>query len=247
MVQKKEWFENWFDSKYYPILYDNRDLVEAETFVDNLMKYLKLPSESVVADMACGEGRYSYQLAKFVNRVVGFDLSQARIQVAKERYESEHIRFYQHDMRAPMYVNYFDAIFNFFTSFGYFSTYRDHKNAAQSLANGLKNNGILVIDYLNADNVIARLKQVETVVKQNITFNIKRYVAEGKIVKEISILDPAETINLNFAERVSAVHLEDFDKLFSSVGMKLLHVFGDYNLSEYDKTKSPRLIMIFTK
>ena len=52
-------------------------------------------------------------------------------------------------MRLPFRVNYFDYAFNFFTSFGYFKTRREHDDAIRTIANGLKPNGIFVIDYLN--------------------------------------------------------------------------------------------------
>jgi hypothetical protein len=34
-----DWFENWFDSPYYKILYQNRDEVEAQEFVEQLLAY----------------------------------------------------------------------------------------------------------------------------------------------------------------------------------------------------------------
>ncbi|MBI1692779.1 MAG: hypothetical protein FYV88_5020, partial [Bacteroidetes bacterium] len=34
----------------------------------------------------------------------------------------------------PFWINYFDYAFNFFTSFGYFRTRREHDNAIRSLA-----------------------------------------------------------------------------------------------------------------
>ena len=245
-AESKEWFSNWFDSKYYPVLYNHRNEEEAALFVDTLMQYLKLPSNSVVADMACGEGRYAHQLSKYVASVLGFDLAPERIKKAIADYQSDKVQFFEHDMRSPMHVNYFDAIFNFFTSFGYFNTRRDHLNAAQSLANGLKPGGILVIDYFNNQFVTSKLIAEEQVEKSGVNFEIKRYVTERKIVKEITVLDPGQA-PLHFEERVSNVGLQEFTQLFEEVGLSLVHTFGDYNLSELDVAASPRLIMIFKK
>lgn len=245
-TQQQEWFSNWFDSPYYPVLYAHRDEAEAERFVDNLMQHLRLPADSIVADMACGEGRYAYQLSKYVHKVLGFDLSSARIQKAQEQFASDRVLFYEHDMRAPMHVNYFDAIFNFFTSFGYFNTYRDHLNAAQSLANGLKKGGLLVIDYFNNGFVKNKLVAEEQIIKGNIIFDIKRYVSEGKIVKEITVKD-GDAAPLHFEERVSDVSVERFKLLFEEAGLQLENIFGDYGLNGFDPELSPRLIMIFRK
>ncbi|NQX98132.1 MAG: hypothetical protein HRT73_09675, partial [Flavobacteriales bacterium] len=39
--ENSEWFEDWFDSPYYHILYKNRDDKEAKDFISNLINYLK--------------------------------------------------------------------------------------------------------------------------------------------------------------------------------------------------------------
>ncbi len=247
MNVQKEWFANWFDSKYYPILYHHRDEQEAAQFVDNLMQHLHLEKNAVVADMACGEGRYAFQLSKYVAQVIGFDLSAARINKAIQDFASPKVHFFEHDMRAPMHVNYFDAIFNFFTSFGYFNTHRDHLNAAKSLANGLKKKGVLVIDYFNAHKVKAHLVANAHIVRDEVAFDIKRYVADGKIVKEIHVHDQQLNEQFHFEERVSDVCLADFVALFEKVGLSLEATYGDYQLQPFDAVNSDRLIMIFRK
>lgn len=244
--EKVEWFSNWFDSKYYPILYDHRNEEEAAHFVDTLMQYLQLPQSAVVADMACGEGRYAHQLSKYVKSVLGFDLSPERIKTAIKNYQTDNVHFYEHDMRTPMHVNYFDAIFNFFTSFGYFNSRRDHLNAAHSLANGLKKGGILVIDYFNNVAVKNNLVAAEKVNKGGIDFELKRYVADNKIVKEIKVIDGQHT-PMMFEERVSDVSIDDFKDLFKEAGLTLVETFGSYDLAPFDPQTASRLIMIFKK
>ena len=50
------WFKEWFDTKYYHILYKNRDHEEAKKFLINInnLKYLK--KNSKILDIACGKG-----------------------------------------------------------------------------------------------------------------------------------------------------------------------------------------------
>ena len=244
--EQKEWFEEWFDSPYYPLLYKHRTAAEAEAFVTKLMQHMNIPTTSFVADVACGQGRYAKQLSKYAAKVIGFDLSEPRIAIAKEKYENEKVQFYVHDMRTPMHVNYFDYMFNFFTSFGYFNTYRDHKNAAQSLANALKPGGLLVVDYFNSFVTKANLVAEETKTEEDITFNIKRYVENGKIVKSIQFIDNEGRSQQHY-ERVSDVSMEDFKALFESVGLTLVNTFGDYELNTFDIKSSPRLVMTFKK
>src|ERR1700679_942232 len=156
------WFENWFGSPYYKILYQNRDELEAQEFVENLLGYLQPRPGSTMLDIACGEGRFAKQLAEHGYDVTGIDISHASIETAKA-FETDNLQFFVQDMRLPFYINYFDYAFNFFTSFGYFAHMRDHALAARSFAAALKENGILVIDYLNADQVIANIVPEQTV------------------------------------------------------------------------------------
>ena len=42
------WFETWFASPYYAILYAHRDDKEAELFIDNILKYLPLNNQAKI-------------------------------------------------------------------------------------------------------------------------------------------------------------------------------------------------------
>ncbi len=244
MTEQKEWFENWFDSRFYPVLYDNRDVEEASGFVANLVQYLQPPPASKIVDIACGEGRFAMQLESYGHEVIGIDLSGQRIEKAKEL-EKEHLRFYVHDMRFPFYINYFDYAFNFFTSFGYFDTHRDNHMAARSFSAALRHGGILVVDYFNKYYTESRLVPEEVITRGGYDFHIKRFAEQGKIVKEITVTDEAGVHH--YQERVSSFGLEDFVSLFGEGEMELLHHFGDYQLNAFDKERSPRLIMVFKK
>ena len=47
-MRSKEWFESWFNSPYYHILYKDRDESEARLFLDNLISFLKPPPPGTV-------------------------------------------------------------------------------------------------------------------------------------------------------------------------------------------------------
>ena len=239
------WFENWFGSPFYKILYQNRDEYEAQEFVENLLDYLRPPASCRMLDIACGEGRFAKQLAEHGFDVTGIDISYPSIEKAKA-FEADNLQFFVQDMRLPFYVNYFDYAFNFFTSFGYFAHDRDHALAARSFAAALKNGGMLVVDYLNAEQVLANFVPEETVVRGSYTFNIKRKIEHKHIIKEINFVD-ADKKQRQYTERVAAFTQTDFVKIFKPADMYLVSTFGDYQLGPYDPMHSPRLIMIFKK
>jgi SAM-dependent methyltransferase len=240
-----DWFENWFGSPYYRILYQNRDELEAQEFVEQLLRSLEPPAGCRMLDIACGEGRFAKQLAEHGYDVTGIDISPLSIATAKA-YEDEHLHFFVQDMRLPFYTNYFDYAFNFFTSFGYFVHDRDHILAAKSFAGALKKDGILVIDYLNHENVTANLVPEESVQRGSYTFHITRRLERNHFIKEISFTD-ADNNPRHFTESVAAFSLGDFTRMLRPAGMVPIGVYGDYSLNPYHPTDSPRLIMIFKK
>ena len=84
MKDSKAWFESWFDSPYYHILYKDRDMKEAEEFIDHLMDRLHLPSGSKILDMGCGKGRHSVYLNRKGYNITGIDLSKENIAYCKQ-------------------------------------------------------------------------------------------------------------------------------------------------------------------
>lgn len=239
------WFESWFGSPYYQALYRHRNDREAAQFVNTLIRYLNPSSESRVLDIACGEGRFSIQLAAAGLDVTGIDISMASIEKAREQ-EHDRLRFMVHDMRIPFYINYFDYAFNFFTSFGYFAMDKDHRNAARAFATGLKPGGILVMDYLNKAFSAAGMVATETIVSDPYVFHINRHLTDGYFHKDIRFKDE-KGIDRRFTEKVAAFSEGDMVALFSSAGLIPVAAFGDYELNDYDPQESPRMILIFKK
>ncbi len=181
----KKWFENWFNSPYYHILYQNRNDEEAEFFIDNLCTYLKPSLDALLLDVACGRGRHAVYLNKKGYGVTGIDLSSSNIAFAQQ-FKNKRLHFQIHDMRHIFQVNSFDIALNLFTSFGYFETIEEHISALQALQKSLKENGLLVLDYFNADKIIRHLSHQEVKHVDGIDFYINKQIRDEKIVKRIS-------------------------------------------------------------
>ena len=240
------WFKDWFNSPYYHQLYFNRDDKEAAAFIDTLIQYLKPAPGSRMLDVACGKGRHSIQLANKGFTVTGIDLSDDSIDEAL-KYQTGALHFYKHDMRLPFWINYFDFAFNFFTSFGYFKTRREHDNAIRTIAGSLKKDGTFVMDFLNvhyAENNLVHQSEKEI---EGINFIITKWFDETHFYKKIIVEDEALQEPLIFTERVAKFSLGDFTEMFAYQGLQIQEVFGDYNFSNYDVKKSSRLIMIAKK
>ncbi|MGJ5640876.1 SAM-dependent methyltransferase [Formosa sp. S-31] len=235
------WYTAWFDTPFYHILYKERNDAEAHHFMDTLTSYLNISENSKILDLACGRGRHSLYLNSLGFNVTGADLSENSIRHAKQ-FENERLRFKVHDMCKP-FSEKFDAVFNLFTSFGYFDNEEDNLNTIKAIKTDLNEFGIGVIDFMNSDYIINNLVADETKHIDGITFNLKRYTQNGYIYKDINFNFEGE--NFNYQERVKAFTLNDFETLFEAAEVNLLEVFGNYKLQKFDPQTSDRLVMLF--
>ena len=233
---------NWFDTTYYSLLYKNRSECEAQLFIDNILNKINIKTNSKVLDLACGSGRHSKYLEKKGFNVIGIDKSKENIFIAK-KYENEKLKFINQEMTDNINIE-FDAVFNFFTSFGYL----DHKynyDTIENISKNLKPDGLFIIDFLNhkfiRDNIVVK----EEKIIKSIKFNIYRYIKDNCIYKKISFID-----NKNeyiFTEKVMLLDFKDFENYFLKNNLKTIDIYGDYKLSSFDINKSPRLIIISKK
>jgi len=237
---KESWYRTWFDSPYYHRLYSNHDDREAHRFINALLGYFRPDEKARILDLACGKGRFSRFLAQKGYFVTGLDLSENSIREARS-FEQPNLSFFQHDMRLPFRINYFDYIFNFFTSFGYFEKESQDLKVLKNVQSGLRRKGVFVLDFFNPDYVIARGVGREVKQLGGIEFHLHKYVDGDFIFKDIRF--EADGREWQFRERVRLYQQPDFERMFSQAQLKIRSVFGDYNLNPYHPTESPRLIL----
>ena len=242
-----EWFKSWFDSKYYHILYKNRNTQEAHFFIKNLVNLLIPDINSLILDLGCGSGRHSIELNKMGYKVDGIDISTKSLEIAKP-FENSRLKFIRADFRKLDFENKYDIILNLFTSFGYFDKENEHAQVFKQIFKSLKNNGHFVLDFLNTKKAVKNISKTnaqQTIYIDNIEFRIKKTYDNNFIYKNIEIVDSGKKIS--FSEKVKIITLDKFLKYFDGLNIHLEYQFGDYELSNFDENNSDRLIMIFKK
>lgn len=240
----KNWFEEWFNSPYYHLLYSNRNEEEAECFIQQISKYLNIPTSAKVLDVACGKGRHSKTLAKLGFNVTGIDLSPNSIAEARN-FNCDNMHFDVWDMRKTYKQNEFDFVFNLFSSFGYFDDERDDYACINAFYENLKANGTLVLDYINTECAVKTMKPRDIIQRGEVQFHIQKKLENGFIKKKIEFL--AEGENFIFEEQLKIINQYKFEQMLNAAGFILNHTFGDYQLNKFDSTNSPRLIFVATK
>lgn len=237
------WFKDWFNSPYYHLLYSNRNENEANNFIKKIHDELNLNSLKII-DLACGKGRHSFTLNQLGHDVTGIDLSVESIKMAKLK-ENETLKFAVHDMRMPYSDNEFDLAVNLFTSFGYFENKNDNLMTLNSVYSVLKQNGLFLQDYFNANSVIKNIIPKQTIEINKIQFLISKEIKDNTLIKTIEIQD--KSITEKYQEKVDLLSEENFMELYNKSNLKIIKTWGDYQLNPFDIETSERLILLSQK
>lgn len=241
------WFEHWFNSEEYHVLYGHRSHEEADGFIRNLIEDSILGEEQQILDIGCGAGRHAAAMAAAGHYVTGVDLSPNSILSAKQshRMTADSLRFVEGDMRyvdAQFASQSFDVVTMMFTSFGYFDTEEEHLMTLSAIHKVLKPKGTFILDFLNLDKVRAELIQHERIVREGIEFDIHRRLTKEWVEKSIEFTDSSGT-SQHFTERVRAFSPQKLQSLLRSCGFEIDATFGNYDLISLGKN-SPRCIIV---
>jgi SAM-dependent methyltransferase len=239
------WYEQSFQDDYL-LIYKHRNIQNAEVEVRAMSDILKLPSIAKVLDLCCGSGRHAFILHQLGYDVTGVDLSETLLKTAKSADSRNSIRWVRGDMRSIPLEESFDAIFNLFTSFGYFATDDENIQVLDEIRRLLKADGQFIIDFLNPAYVIAHLVPYSKRQEEGVIIEEYREISGPFVVKRIE-LTPEQGAKRTYHEQVKLYSLRQFESMFASAGLQLEQVYGGYEGAEYREQESPRLIMVGRK
>ena len=237
-IGRKEWFEDWFGEDYLK-LYPHRNEADARAMVELIDRTVPLGGRRVL-DLACGPGRHSRAMAALGAKVTGVDLSPTLIRRAHAERGDDASGFARCDMRRlPFAPETFDLIVNLFTSFGYFANDREHEALIHDIALTLQPGGRFVLDFLNADQVIANMIARETARLGKEDVAVTRHIDEGNrfVTKTITRFD-----GRRHEERVRLFTKDELEAMLKVAGLNLTHEFGDYSGGSVGPS-SPRVIL----
>jgi len=159
-MSTQEWPVTFFDGDYLRI-YEPQltpELTRAE--VDFISGALDLPHGAAVLDVGCGIGRHAVGMAQRGYRVTGVDFSAPYLEIAAQAAAKigVQVTWRRCDMRELDDVDAFDAVYSYFTSFGY---YQDAENEAvlERIVHALKPGGRFLIDMANRERTLTHPQQ----------------------------------------------------------------------------------------
>jgi 2-polyprenyl-3-methyl-5-hydroxy-6-metoxy-1,4-benzoquinol methylase len=145
-----DWPRRFFSDLYGRVLAAQFTREQSEKQARVVARALQLRKGMRVLDIPCGLGRLTLPLARRGLEMTGVDLTESYIRKARRLSQSEglDVRFLAQDMRRIEFREEFDAAFNWFTSFGYYSE-KENLLCLRRLRDALKPGGQVLIETLN--------------------------------------------------------------------------------------------------
>jgi len=246
-----EWYEKLYRNRYSHLCgFASPEETRKEVqFVTNV---LQLKPGDHLLDLCCGFGRHTHEIAKLAGcRVTGFDLSAEYIQLAREKYSTANTHYQQGDMRHLPWKDYFQAVVNLFTSFGFFAEDVENEKVLREVNKVLKPGGLFLLDYENKYHFIqhdVRQRGRHWQRDEEGTLYLIRNSYDVFTEREQYWVDIYE--NDEFVDRVGYdIRLYSFpelEKMLVRNGFQIVQTWGDFDHSEFS-LQSRRLITLAQK
>src|SRR5215471_389476 len=244
----QEWFTHFFDDAYVAELSNQKSSGQTRHEVDFLLRSLRVSPRSRILDVACGYGRHAAELSRRGFRVVGADLSRAMLAEARQRFrEGPRLRFVRGDMRRLHFAAEFDAVFSFFTSFGYFAP-GQNEAVLRRMARALRLGGRLLVDHRNPTHDAALPRRNWYRVGRRLVLGDHRFDPRTKVSEctQLVVADGrSRAVQRRF--RVQEFSLAEWRRMLGRAGLRLIRAYAGYDGRAYRAASSERLIVLAEK
>lgn len=243
-IVDKNWFAEAFDA-LYPIVYRHRSVEAAAPEVAFAAKQLSIKPTEQVLDLCCGAGRHMHHLSQLDVSLYGLDYSRDLLRKAQQDV-GDQARLVRADMRAIPFRECFDAILNFFTSFGYFLEMEQNLAVLHGIRAALRPGGRLLMDHINIQSVRENLVPHSERTVDELRIEEHRWIDESnqRVNKNTRIIDPTGNEQL-ITESVRMFTSEEIRSYLAVAGLTVQAIFGDYEGHAFTDD-SPRMILIAT-
>lgn len=239
--------ETLFTPNYY--LYFNHDNYltnqKTQTEISFLCKHLKINKYSSMLDLACGHGRHTNGMSKYLNNIIGIDINNDFLKIAQEN-QPANVKYIHQDIRDISYTDKFDTVILLNTVFGLFSD-QDNYQLLIKINKSLKKSGTFCFDVINRDTLLIDFQNNDIVEKENKNFmldqlSFDQYAGRAH-VKRTYIKDTNMT-HTKFSIRV--YNYTEIETLLKQTGFKIIETFSGWDSSKI-KTLSKKMVFLVEK
>ena len=242
---KKPWWIDWFEGDFVMTL-DNPKRKDVERETDFIEESLALDKGARILDLGCGHGVHAVELASRGFQVVGVDVSNTMLALAKD-YNIKRktaVSFIQGDMRELNLEEVFDGIYCWQATFGYFDETRNI-NVLERVWRALRPAGRFVLDVPNRDYIAPRqpnmawFERPGCVCMDEMKFD---FYTSRLINKRMVMFDSGKSRELESSIRLYT--LTELGRLLHNVGFTVLEVSGHRaHRAAYFGAESPRIMI----
>ncbi|MGH7144703.1 MAG: class I SAM-dependent methyltransferase [Planctomycetota bacterium] len=259
----RPWYETAFGADY-AARYAHRDDAQAEAEIHFLLTTLQLPADARVLDLCCGSGRHLRVMLTHGLKAEGLDLSADLLALAL----ADGLPVTRADMRAiPHPTGQFAAVFNLFTSFGYFDD-AENRGALNEMARVLAPGGRLVLDVLNpvatlttlaprSEKAIRWCTETESgeapgaggAGRAARLIELRRYdPVARRLAKIVQVWSPDGTrAHKEYLESVRVYFADEWPALLAGAGLRPVAMYGTLEGRRFEELTSPRQVVLAEK
>lgn len=228
-------------SRYYDLLYRDKDYAGEARYVSNLIRH-HAPEASSIMEIGCGTGAHAAELAGMGYSVTGVDMSLGMLESAQSRRSDlpsdlqSRMSFTCGDARSVRLGRKFDAVISLFHVMSYQTSNADLASAFETAKEHLRPGGVFVFDCWYGPAV---LRQWPAVTRKHLSDDVTEVdrIAEPAIHAETNVVDVNYSIKvtdrltgttevLRETHHMRYLFSPEIDAALSAAGMSLIDSYA---------------------
>lgn len=226
--------------------------------VNDLIKEYGRPTKQIL-ELACGSGSFSILLAKAGYDVIGLDLSEEMLMIAKDKALTERVRigFFQQDMVAYELNQQFDAVVSICDGMNYVLEDKDMEMLFNRVYHSLREEGVFIFDissyyklkYILGETTIAESQEKSAFIWENfyddqrklLSFELSVFTEEKGLYKRNDEVHEQRAYKIADIKRLSSEYFQ--------LMVVLTDDFQSVKVETYDEdmTENERLFFVLKK
>lgn len=244
--------EPWYRLAFGPLyeeIYSHRNRADARRAVRCIRDRAQVPPDAApILDLCCGAGRHATEWVDATNGPppVGLDLSEHLL--GRARREAPDLPLVRADMRhLPFASGRFAAVFNLFTSFGYFREEEENAQVFREVARTMRPGGRFVFDHINPAQLRAELRpETRRTTPSGLEIHETRRIDETARRVEKTIAFQLDGQRRRIVESVRIYEPDEVRAMARAAHMRLAGHFGDFDGAPAGPG-APRAIYVFVR
>ena len=221
-------------AQYYDLLYSAKKYDLEVNYLEKLIKK-HCPNAKEILDLGCGTGTHDFYFAKKGYDVVGIDLSENMISIAKDKQDElglNKISFHQGDLRTVDLNRQFDVVVSLFHVMNYLTSNSDMYKGFKNAIKHIKKGGIFIFDCWYGPAVLTDLPKIGVRRLQNEKIKTTRIVEPqfypNKNIVDVNyeiFVEEVETSKLVVIRETHSVRYffrTEIELLFNDLGVELI-------------------------